>query len=92
MTSSSGVLQIHSTDLFTMRIHIHLKNLDNQQETDLEKDLPSSPALEIGWTDGWDFQPNEEISIWNENYTAAKWITSKMENGEVGIKEETSRW
>lgn len=84
--SSSGVLQITNITGQTRKVRVLIKNLDNQQTAYFEMSVAAQQTWDIGWTYGWSFEPHEEVTIYADGYNSAQWLTTKMDDGGVGIR------
>jgi hypothetical protein len=94
--SSLGVLEIRNPSVVPVDIHVDIKNLDNQQSASFDSKIDAGSTHEISnRTDGWNFRPNEEIVIstphQSQHHEPSQWMTTRMDDGEVGIKKENSQ-
>jgi hypothetical protein len=86
--SSSGVLQIDNLSGRRLPVSVLVRNKENQQVKSFEMTIDPRSTWDIGWTYGWDFQPNEEIFLNSQEYQGAFWETTRMENGGVGVQPQ----
>lgn len=84
--SSYGVLQITNITGQTRKVGVSIKNLDNQQTAYFEMSVAAQQTWDIGWTYGWSFEPHEEVTIYADGYNSAQWLTTRMDDGGVGIR------
>lgn len=85
---NTGVLQLHNITDKSIAANLLITNRENRQQKSIDITVPAQQTAEIGWTDGWDFSSNEQILLFSKGYFFSSWITTKMDNGQVGLRKE----